>query len=174
MAVQQLVGYRIRVRAWFRWVERDGLEPDERFDAVADLVRAAVAPQYVTPGGPVRARFDFWDFGGAGIYRVRCSGIRFDRTVKQVRGAPSPVLAVAVCEDGVSQRECDGAQEVFRAGRLVVMDFNLPYQLGWRELGAYTALMVPLDQLALPRSAPAVYGHRPVRSFRWCPAISRC
>lgn len=135
-------------------LDTSGIDPDDRTDAVAEAARAAAAPQYVIPEHkhePIRARFDVWDLGGAGIYRiVHCSGVRMVRTERQVRSGPSEVLLIARRETGVARRECAGAEDLIRPGELFAVDLNAPYDIGWRGDGAHTSLLVPLEQLALP------------------------
>ncbi|NNH75571.1 helix-turn-helix domain-containing protein [Nocardia uniformis] len=129
-----------------------GVRPDERADMVADHVVRAAAPQYVLPetaGDQLNARFDLWELGAATIYHVECSGFRLLRTGKQVCGGPSPVIALGLAESGTTWHRF-GAHEAVWSNELFVLDYNLPYEVGWRELSRFSAVLVPLEQLGLP------------------------
>ncbi|WP_198347419.1 helix-turn-helix domain-containing protein [Nocardia terrae] len=133
-------------------LDTDDMPAQDRLAAITEAVHAAAAPHHVIaePGQPIRARFEAWDFGGAGIYRiVRSSGIRMVRTAPQIRRGPSPAFVVALRERGVAYRNCGEVQDRIEPGQLFAVDMNAPFDIGWRRTGAHTALMVPLDALAM-------------------------
>ncbi|MFI9402984.1 hypothetical protein [Nocardia sp. NPDC052316] len=126
------------------------LDPQDRAEAVAAFVREASAPSYMThtpDSGAVEARFDAWSFGLVNIVRNCASGFR--RTAKQIRGSPTPLLALTLQEMNTSLLDHAGHQWVNIPGRLFRMYIDCPDELHWRGRGA-TPTMIPLDRLGLP------------------------
>ncbi|GAB4589553.1 helix-turn-helix domain-containing protein [Nocardia sp. IFM 10818] len=146
-------------------LDTDVLDPDLRADAVEDAVRTVSVPQCVVhETDRVDARVDLWDLGTAGIYRIRSTGLQLMRTMRQVRRAPSPILAVAVRPKGTLRRQCGDVREIIPQGALFVLDFNVPYELDWNGVGEHALLMVPLDQLAMPSQTIRLGAARPQAS----------
>ncbi|MFC9996282.1 helix-turn-helix domain-containing protein [Nocardia sp. NPDC127526] len=146
-------------------LDTDAVDPDLRADAMEETVRMVSVPQHVVPTDDrLEARVDLWDLGTAGIYRIRATGLHFMRTMRQVRRAPSPILAVAVRQTGTMRRQFGDVRETIRQGALFVMDFNVPYEVDWHGAGEHALLMVPLDQLAIPSQMIRIGAARPQAS----------
>ncbi|MBF6241674.1 helix-turn-helix domain-containing protein [Nocardia otitidiscaviarum] len=142
-------------------LDTDGVEPDQRVERARETVRAIAGPQHVLPeqvDGPMSAYLEAWELGGIGLYRARSSALRLVRTERHVRREPSPALGFVVGQTAV-ERRCGATTAVIPEGGLCLVDLNAPYELAWRERGL-TALLLPLDALALPFEVIRTAMHR--------------
>ncbi|MFI6871478.1 helix-turn-helix domain-containing protein [Nocardia sp. NPDC050406] len=134
-------------------LDTDSIDSDLRAEAVVEVVRQAAGPQHVIPAPDrqsVRARMEVWELGETALYRMRSPWLRLVRTEKHVRTAPGPMLALAIAEAPITRCRFGAAASVYSHGQMFLVDMNVPYDIGWSEPGAQTALFVPLDRLALP------------------------
>ena len=125
----------------------------DRAERIISVIMDATAPSQAVledPTGNVRARMDLWTFGDAALFRNESTGIRMFRTPVQARRQASPIIALAVQEQGVGRHEQFGARRLVPSGELLMNDRTAPYDFSWSGNGAARALEIPLDQLGLP------------------------
>ncbi|SNY05649.1 helix-turn-helix domain-containing protein [Paractinoplanes atraurantiacus] len=125
----------------------------DRVEAVHTAMMYASAPCHVLhedPHGPVHARLEVWDLGGANIFTHRSTGIRLLRTAKLARQDAMPVIALSVQQRADGRIDQHGHRRVVRPGDLLAVDLSAPYDFSWSGEGAAGCLQIPFDQLGLP------------------------
>ncbi|XVU24868.1 helix-turn-helix domain-containing protein [Actinoplanes sp. CA-054009] len=134
-------------------LDTEHLPDTDRVEAVHTAMMYASAPCHVLhedPRGPVHARLEVWDLGGANIFTHRSTGIRLLRTAKLARQDAMPVIALSVQRRADGHLDQHGDQRVVAPGDLLAVDLSAPYDFSWSGEGAAGCLQIPFDQLGLP------------------------
>ncbi|MFF5079658.1 helix-turn-helix domain-containing protein [Actinoplanes sp. NPDC000266] len=134
-------------------LDTEHLPDTDRVEAVHTAMMYASAPCHVLhedPRGPVHARLEVWDLGGANIFTHRSTGIRLLRTAKLARQDVMPVIALSVQRRADGHIDQHGHRRVVPPGDLLAVDLSAPYDFSWSGEGAAGCLQIPFDQLGLP------------------------
>ncbi|GAB88231.1 helix-turn-helix domain-containing protein [Gordonia rhizosphera] len=125
--------------------------PGDRVDVARTVLQEQSAPSTVSfdDSPDVVAVMEAWDLGDAGLFCASMTGNRLRRTARDVRTGPAGTVGVAVQTFGVGRFEQFGHQRVVRAGDIMIVDLDAPYDFGWRGWGRSRCLHVPAETLGL-------------------------
>ncbi len=125
--------------------------PGERVGVARTVLQEQSAPSTVSfdDSPDVVAVMEAWDLGDAGLFCASMTGNRLRRTARDVQTGPAGTVGVAVQTFGVGRFEQFGVQRVVRAGDIMVVDLDAPYDFGWRGWGRSRCLHVQTETLGL-------------------------
>ena len=148
-------------------VDTAALAAPDRLDAVVATVGQAVqAPRFAFEGGAERMRFrmDVHALGPLTITRTTSTGLRLDLPSALLDSAAPPAVALMLHGRAASTFDQHGRQQRVRRGDALLNDLTSPYSFGWSGTGSSSAVVVDVDQLALPVDAVRRAAQRDLRS----------
>ncbi|MFC3965678.1 helix-turn-helix domain-containing protein [Nocardia jiangsuensis] len=134
----------------------------DREDAAKTAILAAAWPTTIEleDGADPDSVLEAAGLGTASVFRSDLVGMHVSRNAKQIRTGPAETLGICVQERGIGRHEQFGMQHVLRPGELMLNYLDAPYDFSWNGRGSSQALLVPIDEIGLPRHVVAAAGSR--------------
>ncbi|MEV7076315.1 helix-turn-helix domain-containing protein [Streptomyces sp. NPDC091972] len=127
------------------------LPPQDRDDALRDVMRQATVPAAVHLEQPTEARLGYWRLGAAAsVYSHEGSGLHLTRGPAELRQAAPELVALALQTAGRGDYRQHDTEHTVRTGELMLVDLTAPYDYRWSGTGGSFAVQIEHTQLGLP------------------------
>ena len=133
------------------------LPPHERAPAFQEAISGHASTSVVgfEDQTAFRARADVFALGAGRVFNVEATGNTLLRTPRIARRDEQHAIALALPITGTNRFRWAREESLLRAGDLLLVDLEAPYEYGWSGPGTSYAFQVDRDRLGLPMDTVA-------------------